>query len=441
MAVWMPSTPRPAYAQTLLRDAETEWFIRKISTPFFEAAGLNPDSIGIYLVQDDSINAFAFYQNIALHSGLIQKADNLNQLQGVIAHEVGHVAGGHSSRMGEGTKGPMILMLASILAGLAAAASGSGDAAAGLMIGGQSMAQRLFYSYTRVQEATADQAAMNYLEATHTSGKGLVDFFDKLRDQELLTVSRRDPYVSTHPLSGDRIQRLQDRVRESQWYNSMPSAEDEYWFKRIKAKLDGYINPPALTLRLYPPGDTSDIARYARVYAYQKALQFDAALSEADALIAESPDDPFYQEIAGQILFERGKIEQSLPYLRKASSLLPHEPLIMTSLGHALVAMETPETDAEAVDVLERSAFLDPDNDLTWRQLAVVYARQGKINMADLATAERFLLERQYPGAIQRASSAIQTFPEGSREWLEAQDIILTAQNLMADDPKYKDRR
>lgn len=436
----LPTVSTPAFAQTILRDAESEWFIRKISTPIFEAAGLSPSAVEIYLIYDNSINAFAFYQNMALHSGLIQKADNLNQVVGVIAHETGHIAGGHSARIQEGAKRSLGIMLASVLLGIAAAAAGSGDAAAGIILGGQSMAQRAFLSYSRVQEATADQAAVTYLEATETSGRGLMEFFDKLRDQELLAHIRQDPYVRTHPVSGDRLLRLRDRITNSQYYNKPSAPEDLYWFNRIRAKLDGYVNDPYITFRDYPVSDTREFARYARVYAYQKDLQFDKALEEANTLLAQRPGDPFYNEIAGQILFERGKISESLPYFEKAFNALPREPLIMTAFGHALVALETDEGNERARKILEQSVFFDPYNDFAWRQLAVIYARLGMENKANLATAEMWLLERRYQGAIRRGQIAMKAFPQGSREWVQAQDVILTATQMMKS-TKGNDRR
>jgi predicted Zn-dependent protease len=256
-------------------------------------------------------------------------------------------------------------------------------------------------------------------------------FFDKLRDQELLAHYRQDPYVRTHPINSDRILRLNERVTKSPHFDKPTPAEDEYWFNRVKAKLDGYVNPPNITFRDYPTYDTSEFARYARVYGYQHNLQFEEALQEANHLLSLRPDDPFYNEIAGQILFERGKAEESIPYLEKAHASLPREPLIMTSLGNAYLALETDEGNLKAMEILEQSVFFDPYNDLTWGNLARVYAKVGMEAKANLATAEQWVLERRYPGAIRRAQQALRDFPEGSREWLQAEDILLTATQLL----------
>ena len=439
LAVLFPVSNNTAFAQSIIRDAETEWFLRKISNPFFEAAGLSPSAVHIYIIYDDSINAFATRgQIMGIHTGMIQAVDNLNELQGVIAHETGHIAGGHIVRIGEGSAPAIGIMIASLLIGIGAAAAGSSDGAIGAILGGQSMAQRSFLKYSRVQESRADQAAITYLNATQTSGEGLITFFQKLRSTIFVKYGNLNPYNQTHPLGTERVLNIQERIQESPYYGKPNSDEDVYWFRRIQAKLDGYLNDPRVTFAKYPLSDTSLFARYARVYAYQKALEFDKSVAEAQSLIDDYPQDPFFYEIAGQVLLETDRVEESLPYLRKAAELHPRESLILTMLGHALVALERPETDQEAIEILQRSVFFDPNNDMAWRQLSVVYARTGQDNLANLATAEMFALHARYPAAIQRATMAIRTFPEGSREWLQANDVILTAQAMMDRDPRFK---
>ena len=442
IATIFPAGNHVAFAQSIIRDAETEWFLQRISTPLFEAAGLSPSAVTIYIIYDDSINAFATRgQIMGIYTGLILAADTLNELQGVIAHETGHIAGGHSVRVGEGSKPAMAIMLASLLLGIGAAVAGSTDAATGLILGGQSMAQRSFLSYSREQESRADQAAITYLNTAQTSGEGMITFFQKLRSMTFIKFGQLNPYNQTHPLGTDRVVKIQDRIMESPYYDKPNSDEDLYWFARIQAKLGGYMDDPEVTFRKYPESDTSIFARYARVYAYQKALQFDKAVAEGDSLIADFPNDPFFYEITGQVLMETNRVEESIPYLRKAAELYPQEALILTMLGHALVALDTPETDKEAIEFLEKSVFYDRNNDLGWRQLSIVYARIGKENLANLATAEMFSLHARYPAAIQRAKMAIRTFPEGSREWLQANDIIVSAQAMMERDPRFKKQR
>lgn len=427
-----PGTIRLATAQSFLRDAETEIFLRKLANPIFEAAGLDTNAVGIYLINDSTMNAFvAAGQNMFLHSGLIMNSDNANQLLGVIAHETGHIAIGHDARRGELSKEATAMAIITMLLGAAAIAAGSPDAGIGLIAGGQGSAQRLVLRNLRVWEASADQAGASYLKAAGMSGRGLVEFFEKLRGQEYIMRVRQDPYVRTHPLTGDRIARLRENVESSPYWNTPTDPQLEIDFQRIKAKLGGYVLPTRITFRKFPVSDTSPVARYARIYAYNREVQWETALSEATSLAKEFPDDPFYNEITGQIYLENGQVANSLPYYRRAAELMPHEPLLLTALGHALVALDDPELDKEAIVVLELAVALDPYNDLGFRQLAVAYARGGYDAYASHATAEMFLLQHRLGDAMMHANRALDDLPTGSPRWLRSQDITVMAQAEM----------
>ena len=421
---------QPAAAQSLLRDAETEREIRRMITPILLAAELEPDAVSLFLISDQSTNAFvAGGQNIFMHSGLILNATNVNQVLGVLAHEAGHISGGHIVRFQDGARGASAISIISMLLGAAAIAAGSPDAGIAIFGGGQQAALRNFLAYSRVQEASADQAGAQFLDAAGISGEGLIEFFEALQDQEFLLAVNQDPYVRSHPLTTDRIVRLRERVQASPHYGKPPSPENEHAFQRIKAKLAGYVYHPRITLQLYPESDTSLYARYARVYAYDKALEWDKALGEAESLIAEFPDDPYFREIAGQILYENGRIEESLPHLKRAKELAPREPLILTAYGQALAALETEETDAEALAVLELAAALDPYNDSAWYHLATIYSRHENEPLASLAAAERMALYGRHGQAAFHAKKAVDTLPVGSPKHLRAQDILLIAQS------------
>ncbi|RMF08524.1 MAG: M48 family peptidase, partial [Alphaproteobacteria bacterium] len=298
---------------TIIRDAELENIIRRISVPLFEAAGLDAGAVRTYIVRDNTLNAFvAGGQNVFVNTGLIMAADNVNQLVGVLAHETGHISGGHLARFQDGLKGASATSIISMLLGAAAIASGAGDAGMAILLGGQEAAQRAVLAYSRTQEAAADQAAMQFLNKTGQSGRGLVDFFERLGDQELLYTTNQDPYVRSHPLTRDRINALKDQVEESP-YADAPNPDDfDDLFERMKAKLVGYFQPPRATFAKYPEHDKSLYARYARAYAYHQDHDVEKALAEIDSLLAEYPDDPYFWEARGFILFENGMISQAI---------------------------------------------------------------------------------------------------------------------------------
>src|SRR4051812_34270059 len=315
---------RPAFAQSagdagpsVLRDSETELLFKDIARPLVRASKLDPNSVNIVLLNDPEINAFVDQgQTVYIQSGLIQSADNVNQLQGVIAHELGHVAGGHSIRLQEGAKEATGITIATMILGALALAAGAGDAAMGVMMAGQQAAMGKFLAFTRAQEATADASAVKSLHAAGISGKGMLDFFAKLQNQEYrLAIYATDSYDRTHPLSSERIAMLEDIYKKDPAWNNKTDPKLEASFQRVKAKLLGFLDPKAAT-RKYPETDQSIPAHYARAYAYHLGAYPDKALSEADALLKTDAHDPYFLELKGQILLESGKPADAIAPLR-----------------------------------------------------------------------------------------------------------------------------
>ena len=426
---------QPAAAQSILRDAETEAFLREISAPLVEAAGLEPGNVDIVLINDPSINAFvAGGQAVYIHSGLIDAADTANEVQGVIAHELGHVTGGHVIRIGEGYQAATTISILSMLAGIGAALAGSGDAAMGIMAAGQQAALGKFLAFSRTQEASADAAGAQYLSKAGISGKGSLAFFGKLLNMEFRRgVSQSDEagFYRTHPLSGDRISKLREVYIVDPAWDAPLDEEWERKFQRIKAKLHGYVAKPEFTYRDYPESDTSTPALLARAYAYHKDARIERALEAADTLIAREPEDPYFLELKGQVLLESGRVEEAIEPLRRAVELTRAEPLIAAMLGHALIATEDQSNFEEAERVLRAAVGRDRYNPFAWYQLGVVYAARGDMARARLASAEQQVMNRQYPLALRSAMAAEAQLPYGSPDWLRAQDIAHEARALM----------
>jgi predicted Zn-dependent protease len=422
---------QPAQAQSILRDAETEALLDDMSAPLIRAAGLRPQDVRIYVIYDGSINAFvAQGQAVYIHSGLIEAARSANEVQGVIAHELGHVAGGHAVTRGQGASRATGIMLLSLLLGAVAAAAGSGEAGMGVMAAGQQAALGSFLAYTRAQEATADAAGARYLSAAGISGRGSIAFFQTLQNQEFrynIPQDNEQAYGRTHPLSGDRIRFLRDTYMADPAWDTPSDPVLEARFQRVRAKLLGFVNEPARTLQMFPESDQSLPARYARAYAWHRGAHPDRAMAAAQALVASSPDDPYFLELQGQILLESGRPAEALPPLRRAVELTRSQPLIAALFGHALLATEDPEVLAEAEQVLRAAVARDRENPFAWYQLGIVYAQRGNEPLAALAAAERYQLMRQPGPALQSAEIALGGLSVGTPDWLRAQDIQMTA--------------
>jgi len=438
LLVWV----QPSAAQSILRDAETEAMFHDMSADIVKAAGLNPRDVQIVLINDGSINAFvAGGQIVYIHSGLIEAASNANEVQGVIAHEVGHIADGHVLSGEAAMKPAMGMTILSMVLGLAAMAAGSGDAGAGIMAMGQQAAMGKYLSFSRTQESTADASAVRYLDTAGVSGKGMLTFFKKLANQEYrYGTANIDPFMQTHPLSGERIANLTADIQKSKSYNAKPDAALEERFRRVKAKLLGYVAEPSRTLAEYPETDQSLYAHYARAYAYHKGGYPAKADAEAAALIAAQPHDPYFQEIQGQILLEAGKPRLALGPLRAATEGSRNNPLIATTYGHALIATEDKANLPEAIRVLRIATQRDDDNPWAWMQLGTAYEQSGDSARAALATAERAQMTGDQRTAVQSARYAMANIPANTPDWIRAQDIAMTSGDAMASDRKKKKR-
>lgn len=437
MLAALSMTAQPVAAQSILRDAETEAFLKEISAPLVAAAGLQPGNVDIVLVGDKEINAFvAGGQAVYIHSGLIEAADNANEVQGVIAHELGHITGGHVIRVNEGARGATGITLLSLLLGAAAMAAGSADAGMGVIMAGQQAALGKFLAFNRVQEASADAAGVTFLDKAGISGKGMLSFFLKLKKEEYRyasTYAETDPFMQTHPMSGEREATLSADVLKSKAYNNKTDPAVEMRFKRIKAKLIGYMDDPTTALRKYPESDQSPPAHYARAYAWHRGAYPDKAAEEATKLVASAPTDPYYRELQGQILLESGKPQEALAPLRMAVQGSRGSPLISSLLGHALLATEDPDNLVEARDVLKVAVARDRENPFAWFTLGMAYARLGDEPRAQLATAERYALLGNTRLAMASAEAAMARIPRGTPDYIRAEDIALSARAEASD--------
>jgi predicted Zn-dependent protease len=431
---------RPAFAQSILRDAETEALFADFSAPLISAAGLDPKNVKIALIQDKEINAFvAGGQVVYIHTGLLAAASNANEVQGVIAHELGHIAGGHVVRFSDGAKAATGISLLSLVAGIAVAALGGGEAGLGIIAAGQQAALGKFLAFTRTQESSADAAGASYLSKAGISGRGSIAFFKKLQNVEFrYAIPQEDSYGRTHPLSGERIAVLEDKYKGDAAWNKQTDPFIEARFQRVKAKLKGFVSEPRQTLLEYPVTNKSIPARYARAYAWHKSAYPEKALEEVDSLLVNMPNDPYFLELKGQILLESGRPVESLPILRRAVDLTNAQPLIAALFGHALIATEDKANFAEAERVLKAAVNKDNDNPFAWYQLGVVYEQRGDRPRAALATAERYQLEGRPRLALVSAEEAMRGIPTGTPDWIRAQDISLVARDEAERDKKKR---
>jgi predicted Zn-dependent protease len=415
-------------AETLLRDAETENDIKTMAAPIFRAAGLEPSDVGVYLIQDNSLNSFvAGGQAIFINSGLVLRAETPNQLLGVIAHETGHIAGGHVLRAKEAMRNASI---ESIIAMVAAAGVGVLGRSGAPLLGAQGVGERSFLQFSIAQEATADHAALNFLDRSCQSSRGLLKFFEILQTNELLAGERQESWVRTHPLTQQRVQYIRDHVERARCSSAADSPASVELLRRIKAKLHAFLDDPSKTLSTYPLSDRSPVARYARAIAYYRMPKLDLALPEIDGLIRDFPNDPYYRELKGQMLFENGRVRDAVRPYEDAVKLAPSAALLRISLSQVYIESGDPSLNKRAIAYLNDASRSEGREAQVWRFLAIAYGRDNQIGMAALSLAEEALANGKKNDAMQQANRAKQMLTKNSASYMRADDIHHEAERL-----------
>ncbi|SNB67261.1 Putative Zn-dependent protease, contains TPR repeats [Arboricoccus pini] len=423
----------PANAASVIRDTEVEALLHNLMAPVFKVAGLDPDDVRIYIVNNQQLNAFvAGGQNIFVNTGLFITAETPEQLQAVLAHETGHIAGGHLARGSQAMDRAGTQMIIGSILGLAAAVVGAPEVGMAMLAGGMTVAQGEFLAFTRTQEQSADQAAVTFLGRLHLPPDGLLQFFQILNTQNnLLGGERGNPFLRSHPLTQERIDFLRTQVARSPYEGRQLPSSDHVAFDRSRAKLDAYLSPPNQTLKKYAGNSLVD--RYAQAIAYYKIPDVKKSLSLIDELIKENPSDPYFPEFKGQMLFENGHVAESVQPFRDALRLKVDAPLIRYALARALLEEQGGNNAPEAAALLRDVTRVDPRNASAWRSLGVAEGQIGNRGESAMALAEYALLIRNYDDARLYVSRAKAAVPPESASYYRVEDLERAVNDLRDD--------
>ncbi len=434
-------TTSVANSAGLIRDAETEALIRSYANPILEAAGLGGQGVRVHIVNDRNFNAFVIDgQNMFIHAGALMETKTPNQIIGIIAHESGHITGGHLARLRTQISRAMsaalmlqLLGLAAMAAGAAAGVGAAGQVGMGAAMGGSDAAMRMVLAYRQTEESSADQAAIHFLNATKQSGRGLLETLEFM-NKKLFGLQGINPYLQSHPLPPQRIAQLQTLVDQSPHVNNVDAPSLQVRHDLMKAKLFGFLDKPETVLKRYLPTDNSLPAIYATAIATVRKSGVEAAMPRLDALIAAKPESPYFHELKGQFLFESGKAKAAIPPLQEAVRLAPNEPLLRIMLAQALLGVPTKKNIDEAISNLKTALARENTSATGYRLLGQAYARkadtiegmgrQHLMAQAALATAEQYFYQGQLKHAKQQAKRAKAGLIDGTPNWLRADDIL-----------------
>jgi len=429
-----------AQADALIRDAETEALVRAYAKPIFNAAGLGSQGINIHIVNNRGFNAFVLDgQNMFINAGALMASTTPNQIIGVIAHETGHIAGGHLARLrsqiSKAKSAALMLQTLAVAAMVAGAATGSNIGRVGLGggQGGTNAATRMVLAYRQDEESSADQAAIVFLNATKQSARGMLETL-MFMNRRLIGVQGINPYLQTHPLPAQRLAQLRSLAQASPYYENKDPPPLQFRHNLVRAKLYGFLHEPETVFNRYRRSNRTLAANYARAIATYRKSGVQVAMPQLDALIAAKPDWPYFREIKGQFLMESGNVTDAIPSLRQAVALAPDEPLIRITLAQALLATPNPQDVDEAISNLRTALARETSSAMGYRQLALAYARKGDtakgaarrsyLAQADLASAEAYFYEGRLEPAKQFAKRAQTVFVEDTPDWFRADDIL-----------------
>ncbi len=418
----------------VLRDAETEQLLRDYTRPILRAAGMEMQNIQMVIINQGVFNAFvADGRRIFVNYGAILQSETPNQIIGVMAHETGHLAGGHLAKMREQMAQAQTQMIIAMLLGAGAIAAGasSGGSGSGLANAGAAMMsapgeviRRTLLSYVRQQEENADKAGVKFLNATGQSARGMHETFKRFTDESLFAARGADPYVQSHPMPAARVAALEELARSSPYWDRKDDPALQLRHDMVRAKISAFMERKDTVYRRYPISNNSLPARYAHAIATYRHGDLRSALAQIDALIQQQPNNPYFYEVRGQALLEGGKPLEAIAPLRKAVQLSNNSPLIEMLLGQALVAADNKAYTDEAIAILRAAVARESEAPLGFMQLAMAYGRKGDYAQADLASAQAAYLRGDNKTARDLASRAKTRFAIGTPGWVKADDIV-----------------
>jgi predicted Zn-dependent protease len=430
------AAPQAALAQeqklAILRDTESEQLLRDYSRPILRVAALEKQNIQVTIINEPVFNAFvADGHRIFVNHGALMQSETPNQIIGVLAHETGHLAGGHLARLREQLAQAQTQMIIGMLLGAGALVAGArsggvgmADAGAATLSGSQDMVMHSLLSYQRQQEESADRAGVKFLTATGQSAKGMYDTFKRFSNDSLFSARGADPYFMSHPMPAERVAALEEIARTNPYWDKKDDPALQLRHDMMRAKISGFLERPDTVYRRYPLSNTSLPARYAHAITTYLHGDLNNALTQIDALIQTQPNNPYFYELRGQALIDGGRPAEAIPALRKAVTLSNNAPLIEILLGQALVAADNKAYTEEAITILRNAMARETEQPIGYTQLAMAFARKGDLAEADLASAQAAFLRGDNKTARDLASRAKTRFAVGTPGWVKADDIV-----------------
>ncbi|MBW2646439.1 MAG: M48 family metalloprotease [Deltaproteobacteria bacterium] len=319
-----------------------------------------PFTYNFYVVKEDVYNAFAAPAgHVFINSGLLAAMDNEDELAGILAHEMAHVACRHIAKRIERSTKIGLATLAGVLAGIFLGGGGAATGAitAGSIAAGESMSLK----YSREDEAEADQVGLRYLTQAGYSAEGLLSVLKKIRMVRWFGPEEIPTYLTTHPAVEERLAYIDTQMQIRPEWGSTSRKIDPYEFKKIQIRL----------IALYKEPDNS-LAYYGMALVLEREGQRETAFSLFKKAILYNPTDPDMLLDLGRAYFFAGNYRQAISVLKGALAFRPRDRKGQFLLGRSY--FETGEFH-EAIEVLKTLAELYPNFTEGYYYLGNAYAK------------------------------------------------------------------
>lgn len=413
-----------ANSATLINDTEIEKEITNIIMPIAKAADIPENRLKIYIVRDDSFNAFVRGgEDIFVYTGLLKQIKNPNALRAVVAHELGHTIGGHMVQISQRMHDEIVraLIIQTLGVGLMVA-GGNPSAGAGVMAGATGIAQQSLLSFSRDEERMADDMAIDLMIRANQNPNGLIEVFEQMRDISGEFESRINPNRINHPLTSERMNNAKlkiSKLKKIPTQQKSAIAQENKNYEILRAKLIGYLDTDKNVIIKYPYTDKSDAAIYARAIANMQSGNLDTAKTGTQTLIARNPNNPYYYELLGDIEYQYGAYDDSVASYEKSLKLTKNAPQIETALALVLSERNKLGDKERAKELCKRVILTEPSPLSYW-----ILARVTDGGESDWAMAEYYNMNGDKKNAKKYAKSAQKKSKKDSPEYIKSGDIL-----------------
>lgn len=413
-----------ANSATLINDTEIEKEITNIIMPIAKAADIPENRLKIYIVRDDSFNAFVRGgEDIFVYTGLLKQIKNPNALRAVVAHELGHTIGGHMVQISQRMHDEIVraLIIQTLGVGLMVA-GGNPSAGAGVMAGATGIAQQSLLSFSRDEERMADDMAIDLMIRANQNPNGLIEVFEQMRDISGEFESRINPNRINHPLTSERMNNAKlkiSKLKKIPTQQKSAIAQENKNYEILRAKLIGYLDTDKNVIIKYPYTDKSDAAIYARAIANMQSGNLDTAKTGTQTLIARNPNNPYYYELLGDIEYQYGAYDDSVASYEKSLKLTKNAPQIETALALVLSERNKLGDKEHAKELCKRVILTEPTPLSYW-----ILARVTDGGESDWAMAEYYNMNGDKKNAKKYAKSAQKKSKKDSPEYIKSGDIL-----------------